>query len=98
MHDFTRSLLAMATLLGGLVGAEEPASEPLRRQLGEHVFIPREAVNDPFTTSFVGSETSLGYGTAHGPSFDLNGNTINLSDYKLASGHPGEPFYVPFHP
>ena len=69
------------------VAAEESATGPQepRRKLGEHVFIPREAVNDPFTTSFVGSETSLGYGTAHGPSFDLNGNTINLSDYKLAA-------------
>src|SRR5215469_18182598 len=85
MHRFARLLLALATLLGGLVGAEEPASEPLRRQLGEHVFIPRIEVANPFTTSDVATTSGFGYGTAGGPTFDLNGQPINLADYQIVA-------------
>ncbi|HEY1417422.1 MAG TPA: hypothetical protein VGF41_05930, partial [Myxococcaceae bacterium] len=85
MHHLTRSLLAMATLLGGFVGAEEPASEPLRRQLGEHVFIPRLEVYNPFTSSDIASTSGFGYGTAGGPTFNLQGQPVNLADYQIVA-------------
>src|SRR5262249_34854029 len=85
MHHYARSLLAVATLLGGLVGAEEPASEPLRRQLGEHVFIPRLEVYNPFTTSDIATTSGFGYGTAGGPTFDLNGQPVNVADYQIVA-------------
>ncbi len=85
MQHFTRSLLAMATLLGGFVGAEEPASEPLRRQLGEHVFIPRTEVFNPFTSSDIASTSGFGYGTAGGPTFNLQGQPVNLADYQIVA-------------
>src|SRR5215469_1932162 len=85
MHRFARLLLALATLLGGLVGAEEPASEPLRRQLGEHVFIPRIEVYNPFTTSDIASTSGFGYGTGGGPTFNVQGQPVNLADYQIVA-------------
>jgi hypothetical protein len=86
MHHVVRSLLAVSTLLGTFaIHAEEPAPEPLRRQLGEHVFIPRLEVANPFTTSDVASTSGFGYGTAGGPTFDLNGKPINLADYQIVA-------------
>jgi len=85
MHHFARSLVAVAMLLGGFVGAEEPASEPLRRQLGEHLFIPRIEVYNPFTTSDVASTSGFAYGTAGGPTFNLQGQPVNLADYQIVA-------------
>jgi len=73
MDHFARPLFGMAALLTAFaVAAEEPAPEPLRRQLGEHAFIPRLEVFDPFTTSDVASTSGFGYGTAGGPTFNLH--------------------------
>ena len=68
-----------------LVVASAWAAEPEapRRQLGPHLFIPRVAIDDPFTTTTVGSETGFGYATATAPTFDLNGNPVALADYKI---------------
>ena len=86
MHHLVRSLLAVSTLVGAFAAhAEEPASEPLRRQLGEHVFIPRLEVLDPFTTTDVASTSGFGYGTAGGPTFNLQGQQINLADYQIVA-------------
>ena len=79
-------------LLGGVlllttftVGAEEPAPEPLRRQLGEHVFIPRLEIYNPFTTTDVASTSGFGYGTGGGPTFNLQGTPISLADYQIVA-------------
>jgi hypothetical protein len=86
MHRFARSLLAVVTLLGGSVSAGEPVPlESLRRELGDHVFIPRLAVLNPFTTSDVATTSGFGYGTAGGPTFDLQGKPINLADYQIVA-------------
>ena len=65
--------------------AEDSVDAPARRRLGPHLFIPRESVSDPFTTSYVSSSTGVGYGYATGPTFDVNGSTVNLADYKIIS-------------
>jgi hypothetical protein len=85
MHRFARNLLGVVLLLASGSGrSEEPASFPtLRRELGEHVFIPRLEVYNPFTTSDVASTSGFAYGTAGGPTFDLNGQPVNLADYQI---------------
>ena len=85
MHHVARSLLAVATLLGSFEAAAEEQSEPVRRQLGEHVFIPRIEVFDPFTTSDLASTTGFAYGTAGGPTFNLQGQPVNLADYQIVA-------------
>jgi len=85
MDRFARSLLAVATLLGSFEAAAEEQSEPVRRQLGEHVFIPRIEVFDPFTTSDLASTTGFAYGTAGGPTFNLQGQPVNLADYQIVA-------------
>lgn len=78
-----RSSLSIFALGGLPVAADENATQPLRRELGPHVFIPREAVSDPFTTTFVGTETGIAYGSAVGPTFNVNGKPVDLADYKI---------------
>ena len=85
MDRFARSLLAVATLLGSFEAAAEEQSEPVRRQLGEHVFIPRIEVFNPFTTSDLASTTGFAYGTAGGPTFNLQGQPVNLADYQIVA-------------
>jgi len=86
MDRFARPVLAVAVLLTGFaVGAEEATSEPLRRQLGEHLFIPRTEVYDPFTTSDVASTSGFAYGTAGGPTFNIQGQPVNVADYQIVA-------------
>ena len=86
MDHFARPLFGMAALLTAFaVAAEEPAPEPLRRQLGEHAFIPRLEVFDPFTTTDVASTSGFSYGTAEGPTFNLQGQPVNLADYQIVA-------------
>lgn len=76
---------ALLVLTAFTVGAEEPAPEPLRRQLGEHVFIPRLEVSNPFTTSDVASTSGFAYGTGGGPTFNLQGQPVSLADYQIVA-------------
>ncbi len=78
-----RSSVGILALWAMPVAAEENATQPLRRELGPHLYIPREAVSDPFTTTFVGSETGIAYGSAVGPTFNVNGQPVSLADYKI---------------
>ncbi len=64
---------------------EEIPTTPLRRSLGAHLFFPRDGVTDPFTASFVASSSGVATGSATGPTFDLNGNPVNVEDYKILS-------------
>jgi len=75
----------LTLLVASPIRAEEPASEAPRRALGEHVFIPRIEVSNPFTTSDVATTSGFAYGTASGPTFDLNGQPINLADYQIVA-------------
>lgn len=63
--------------------SEEQASVHPRQQLGEHLFIARQLVVNPFTASSLSSNTGLAYGTASGPTFDLDGNRVNVADYSI---------------
>ena len=86
MHRVARRLLGMATLLAAIpTGAEEPAASLPRRGLGEHVFIPRLTVYNPFTTTDVASTSGFAYGTAGGPTFTIQGETTNLADYQIVA-------------
>jgi hypothetical protein len=84
MHRLVRGMLALG-ILGAPVTArsEEKATAPMRQQLGEHLFIARQLVPDPFTASSLSSSTALEYGTANGPTFDLDGNPVNVQDYNI---------------
>ena len=86
MDRLARVVLGVVVLLAGRVSsAEEPGSASPRRALGEHVFIPRLEVYNPFTTSDVASTSGFAYGTASGPTFDLNGQPVNLADYQIVA-------------
>jgi hypothetical protein len=86
MDRLVRLVVGVLMLLGGAVSrAEEPASAAPRRALGEHVFIPRIEVYNPFTTSDVASTSGFAYGTAGGPTFDLNGQQVNVADYQIVA-------------
>jgi hypothetical protein len=54
----------------------------LRRELAGHNFIPSRFSLDPFVSTYVSSETGFGYGTAHGHTYDLNGNPVSLANYE----------------
>ncbi len=84
MHRLTPGLLALG-ILGVPVAAwsEEPVTAPTRQQLGEHLFIARQLVANPFTASFLSSSTALEYGTANGPTFNLDGNPVSAQDYSI---------------
>jgi hypothetical protein len=85
MRRIPGAFLGALLLLPAAARADDSPDAPSRRRLGQHLFIPRETVLDPFTASYVSSSTGLGYGFATGPTFDLNGNPVNLADYKIAS-------------
>ena len=86
MRRFAPVLIALDLLLAPLASrAEEAAGGSPRRNLDGHLFIPREQVSDPFTTSFISSSSGVASGSASGPTFDLNGNTVNIEDYKILS-------------
>jgi hypothetical protein len=86
MDRFARPVFGLVVLFTTFaVGAEEPAHEPLRRALGEHVFIPRLDVFDPFTTTDVATTSGFAYGTAGGPTFNLDGQPVNTADYQIVA-------------
>lgn len=80
----SRALLAICLVLVPAAGrAQDSGTPPPRHTLGEHVFIPRNEVVDPFTTSYVASTSGFARGSATGPTFDLNGQPVNLADYEI---------------
>ncbi len=84
MQRLACGMLALEVLLVPVPGrGAEPSSEPPRQQLGEHLFISRQLVVNPFTASYLGSDTSIAYGTGNGPTFDLNGIPVNVEDYSI---------------
>jgi|RhiMethySRZTD1v2_1073278.scaffolds.fasta_scaffold59810_2 hypothetical protein len=83
MRQFRGTLVGVYASLAVVASSWAAEPEAPRRQLGPHLFIPRVAIDDPFTTTTVGSETGFGYATAEGPTFDLNGNPVTLADYKI---------------
>jgi len=85
MRRIPGALLGAVLLLPSAARADESPDAPPRRRLAQHLFIPRETVLDPFTTTYVASSTGVSYGYATGPTFNLNGQTINLADYKIVS-------------
>ena len=79
-------LAAAVVVLGGPARAapvEEVPTIPLRRSLGPHLFLTRDGVPDPFTASYISSSSGVATGSAKGPTFDLNGQPVNLEDYKI---------------
>jgi len=78
-------MVAVTILTTGAKAAavEETPQTPSRRSLGPHRYITRDGVPDPFTPSFVESSSGIATGSAHGPTFDLNGNPVTLEDYKI---------------
>jgi len=86
MHRLARPLFALGLLLAPVTGrAEEVTGAPPLRKLGEHLFIPREEVLDPFTTSYVASTSGFSYGGAAGPTFDVNGQQVDIEDYQIVA-------------
>ena len=85
MHRIPAALLGALLLLPTAGRADDSPDAPSRQRLGQHLFIPRETVLDPFTTTYVSSSTGLAYGYATGPTFDLNGTPVNLADYKIVT-------------
>ena len=85
MHQPARTLVVLSLVTATTAGAvvEEIPATPPRRSLGAHLFIPREGVTDPFTASFVASSSGVATGSAKGPTFDLNGNPVNIDSYKI---------------
>jgi len=62
-----------------------PAEEPLRRELAGHLFMPSRFSLDPFVSTYVGSATGVGIGTAAGHTFDINGNPVTTADYQVGA-------------
>ncbi len=87
MHRLAIAALALAVLSPPARAApvEEVSATPLRRSLGPHLFLPRDGVPDPFTASYIASSSGVATGSAKGPTFDLNGQPVNLEDYKILS-------------
>jgi hypothetical protein len=85
LHRLATTLLAFFLLgpLARAAPAEEVPATPLRRSLGPHLFLPRDGVSDPFTASYIASSSGVATGSANGPTFDLNGQPVNLEDYKI---------------
>ncbi|HZX42605.1 MAG TPA: hypothetical protein VFE93_12270 [Myxococcaceae bacterium] len=85
MPRIAGALVALSLVTAADAGAvvEEIPPTPPRRMLGAHLFLPREGVTDPFTASFVASNSSVATGSAKGPTFDLNGNPVNIDNYKI---------------
>ncbi|HUM11166.1 MAG TPA: hypothetical protein VLT82_09485 [Myxococcaceae bacterium] len=78
-------LVAGVLLVPFSARAQDVTSSPSRSSLAGHRFIPREQVSNPFTSSFVASSSGVSSGSATGPTFDLDGNPVNLEDYKIVS-------------
>ncbi len=87
MHRLATAALALVVLSPPARAApvEEIPATPLRRSLGPHLFLPRDGVPDPFTASYIASSSGIATGSAKGPTFDLNGQPVNLEDYKILS-------------
>ena len=87
MHRLATAVLAVAILAVPASAAvvEEVPATPLRRSLGPHLYIPRDGVTDPFTASSVSSSSGFATGSAKGPTFDLDGQPVNIEDYKILS-------------
>ena len=85
MDGLARVFGVSVLLTGVMVRGEESGPEPLRRALGEHAFIPRIEVYNPFTTTDVATTSGFAYGTAGGPTFDLNGQRVNVADYQIVA-------------
>jgi len=86
MRRIAPVLLALELLLAPPASqAEEAVGSPPRRSLAGHLFIPREQVSDPFTTSFVSSSSGVASGSASGPTFDIQGQPVSIEDYKILS-------------
>jgi len=91
MRRSTRFVSLMTTVVGAaLLGplearGDEAGSAVPRQALAEHVFIPRVAVHDPFTTSFISSTSGFADGSGNGPTFDLDGKPVNIADYKIVA-------------
>jgi len=84
MHRLAAGVIALGILsVPGLARSEERARAPARQQLGEHLFVARQLVATPFAPSSLSSSTGLAYGTANGPTYDLSGNAVNVSDYSI---------------
>jgi hypothetical protein len=84
MHRSAATVLALGILVVPASGrSEEQTSPPPRQQLGEHLFIARELVANPFTASSLSSDTSIASGSARGPTFDLDGNPVFIDDYSI---------------
>ena len=70
----------------GAPGAPAATDAPeLRRELAGHNFIPSKFTIDPFLSTYVGSETGFGYGTAPGRTFDLNGQPVANVTYEVGA-------------
>jgi len=66
--------------------AQAQADAPeLRRELAGHNFIPSRFSLDPFVSTYVGSETGFGYGTAAGHTYDIAGNPVSPADYQVGA-------------
>jgi len=66
--------------------AKPAADAPeLRRELAGHNFIPSRFTLDPFVSTYVGSETGGGYGSAPGRTFDIVGHVVSTDTYKVGA-------------
>jgi len=83
------ALLALGLSSSARADGDAPPSSadavPLRRELAGHLFIPSRFAVDPFVSTYVGSETGVGIGTAAGHTFDLNGNPVSTADYQVGA-------------
>jgi hypothetical protein len=77
------AVVVLSTTAAGAAAVEEVPAIPLRRSLGGHLFLSRNGVNDPFTASFVASNSGVATGSATGPTFDLDGQPVSLEDYRI---------------
>ncbi len=59
------------------------ATPELRRELAGHNFIPSRFSLDPFTSTYVATETGFGYGTAPGHTFNIAGQPISTANYEV---------------
>jgi len=82
--------LALLLLSPPSMAAEDdarPAADApeLRRELAGHNFIPSRFTLDPFVSTYVGSETGGGYGSAPGRTFDILGHVVSTDTYKVGA-------------
>jgi hypothetical protein len=84
--------LVLALLLPSLPslaadGDPKPASErpELRRELAGHYFLPSRFSDDPFVSTFIASETGVGFGSAPGRTFDVLGKPVSTATYEVGA-------------